>query len=72
MKKQGSWDSEEEGGVEEWECETPKHQKISSTFCPSPPRKKRAELKYGGPPPGGFFNSPELEIFFANAGNAGA
>ncbi|GLJ40950.1 hypothetical protein SUGI_0847380 [Cryptomeria japonica] len=51
--------------VEESDCETPKRQQISNTLCPSPPRKKKAVLKSRDPPPGGYFNPPELELIFA-------
>ncbi|XP_076944497.1 cyclin-dependent protein kinase inhibitor SMR4-like [Bidens hawaiensis] len=47
-------------------CRTPKRSvcEIPMT-CPPAPRKKQAYLKHRDPPENGYFQPPDLEVFFA-------
>lgn len=55
-------------------CATPKHSSCEAPaklVCPPPPKKKKYSdeviMKKRDPPKNGYFNSPELDLFFAIA-----
>ncbi|KAL8517552.1 hypothetical protein ACS0TY_015707 [Phlomoides rotata] len=47
-------------------CTTPKNQLPAAQVCPPPPRKKVTRQAKAAPPKNGYFQSPELEMFFTN------
>ncbi|CAK9133604.1 unnamed protein product [Ilex paraguariensis] len=49
-------------------CRTPRHdgcQIPADLVCPPPPRKKTVYMKKRSPPKNGYFQPPDLEVFFA-------
>ncbi|KAJ9540023.1 hypothetical protein OSB04_026529 [Centaurea solstitialis] len=49
-------------------CRTPKRSGFRVPMkCPPAPKKKAAHLKQKKPPANGYFQSPDLEVFFAMA-----
>ncbi|KAL0451138.1 UNVERIFIED_CONTAM: Cyclin-dependent protein kinase inhibitor SMR4 [Sesamum latifolium] len=51
-------------------CTTPKNQEYqipAALVCPPPPRKRTERRTKREPPKKGYFQSPELDMFFGNA-----
>ncbi|KAK1421294.1 hypothetical protein QVD17_23503 [Tagetes erecta] len=47
-------------------CRTPKRSGYRGPVkCPAAPKKKAVELKQKKPPVNGYFQSPEIDVFFA-------
>ncbi|KAL8241089.1 hypothetical protein R6Q59_014444 [Mikania micrantha] len=62
MEVDGGYLSPEEG------CRTPKRGGYRGPVkCPAAPKKKKAQLKQKKPPANGYYQSPDIEIFFAMA-----
>ncbi|GAA0175804.1 hypothetical protein LIER_28908 [Lithospermum erythrorhizon] len=62
-KKNGDKIEEEEGG-----CKTPRHRGSSiplPSICPPAPKKRRVYMKQQSAPKEGYFNHPDIEVFFA-------
>ncbi|KAL8192981.1 hypothetical protein R6Q57_027429 [Mikania cordata] len=62
MEFDGCYFSEEDG------CRTPKRSGYGVPMkCPAAPKKKTVQSKQKKPPANGYFQSPDIEIFFAMA-----
>ncbi|KAF5770918.1 putative cyclin-dependent protein kinase inhibitor SMR [Helianthus annuus] len=54
-------------------CRTPKRSGFRVPMkCPAAPKKKTVKSKQKMPPASGYFQSPDIEIFFAMACRRGA
>lgn len=67
MEVDGGYLSPEEG------CRTPKRSGYHVPMkCPAAPKKKTVQMKQKKPPVNGYFQSPDIDIFFAMACRRGA
>lgn len=54
------------GSLSPESCRTPKRSGYRGPVkCPAAPKKKAVELKQKKPPVNGYFQSPEIDVFFA-------